>query len=316
MPTRPTSTPYRFATNPGTRTTPSAGRKASGWEIGDPADPLQWNDLWGVLSDWVDYLADISPASDVLVAETFRVVDPAGPTTRGALTWDTIGGNAGLAVGSTEGDKPGIFFDGVTGFVIVRQDAGVDLLEIREKGLVNPRGMADPTTGIRFGYDSSDTLQIVHHLGPNGGGWMGIMDIGGAVPSWWLNSAGFLFLYTLAPGDAKQRWNLSIPYESTQASGFPKILTLAATFVNAAADLSVKLIRITRSTGAETTIGSAITSASPSHTYAAGGYQTDPTIYDYCFEAVTTGLAGGAASTDGVQNIRATINHYALNPSV
>jgi hypothetical protein len=315
MPTRPAAPP-EWATNGGTRTVPTLARQGTGWVSGEPIDPLQCNDLWGEAFDWIGYLADIIPASNVIEAEVFRVVDPAGPTTRGALTWDTIGGNAGVAVGSTEGDKPGIFFDSVTGFVIVRQDAGVDLLEIREKGLINPRGMADPTSGIRFGYDSSDTLQIVHHLGPNGGGWMSIMDVGGAVPSDWLISAGFVFLYTSAAGDAKQRWNLSIPYESGQVSGFPKIITLAGTFVNAAADLSVKLIRITRSTGAETTIGSAITSAAASHTYAAGGYQTDPTLYDYCFEAVTTGLAGGVTSTDGVQNIRATINHYALNPSV
>lgn len=315
MPTRPSS-PIVWATNGGTRTVPTLARQGTGWAVGEPIDPKQCNDLWGEAFDWIGYLANIVPASNEVNAETFRVVDPAGPTTRGVLTWDTVGGNPGLVVGSTQNDMPGIFFDSVTGFVIVRQDAGVDLLEIREKGLINPRGMAHLTTGIRFGYDSSDTLQIVHHLGPNGGGWMSIMDVGGAVPSWWLNSAGFCFLYTNTVGDAKQRWNLSIPYESSQVSGFPKIITLAATFVNAAADLAVKLIRITRSTGAETTIGSAITSASPSHTYAAGGYQTDPTLYDYCFEAVTTGLAGGVASTDGVQNIRATVNHLALNPSV
>ena len=92
MPTRP-STPYRWGTNAGARVAPSLARQGTGWAMNEPIDPLQCNDLWGQLSDWVDYLADVVPASNVFEAEVFRVVDPAGPTTRGALTWDTIGGN-------------------------------------------------------------------------------------------------------------------------------------------------------------------------------------------------------------------------------
>jgi hypothetical protein len=175
MPTRP-STPYRWATNGGARTAPTLARQGTGWVLGEPIDPAQCNDIWGTLSDWVDYLADVVPASNIFEAEVFRVVDPAGPTTRGALTWTTIGGNAGLVVGGNAGGLPGIFFDNVTGYVKILQSTGpVVLLEIQPAGMVGPKAVADAVYGARFQYDYTDLLTLDHDFSPSGGGYTPIV---------------------------------------------------------------------------------------------------------------------------------------------
>lgn len=323
MPTRPAAPP-EWATNGGTRTVPTLARQGTGWAVGEPIDPKQCNDLWGEAFDWIGYLADIVPASNVVVAEVFRVVDPAGPTTRGALTWDTIGGNAGVAVGSTEGDKPGIFFDSVTGFVIVRQDAGVDLLEIREKGLVNPRGMADPTSGIRFGYDFSDTLQIVHPFGPGTGGWMAVTS--GSTPAGEASPqivprivAGAEFWQLYNPGsialDLEFRRPLLFAAESSQASGFPVLKELSAVFDGASGAFNVTLSRINRATGAGSVVGG-VSSMAPTNNFGGVGHTTTPLTHDYVLVLRAAGVAATTATVDAVRCILLKVNHHSLNPSI
>lgn len=58
----PTSTPYRWATDPGARTTPTLARQATGALPGETAPARIANDLWGVSSDWVAYLPEVLPS--------------------------------------------------------------------------------------------------------------------------------------------------------------------------------------------------------------------------------------------------------------
>lgn len=314
MPTRP-STPYRWGTNAGARVAPSLARQGTGWVMNEPIDPLQCNDIWGQLSDWVDYLADVIPASNVITAEVFRVVDPAGPTNRGALTWDNIGGNDGLVVGSTEGDEPGFFFDSVTGYVIARQNAGVDLLEIRPKGLLGPRALPD-ADGVRFGFDSTAKLQLVHDVSPQSRAYMVHMVTLAATPCVMVFGAGNVALYNGDATTAQQavfRSQIALPIEAGQTTRFPVIKKLEATFTGAADDLEIAVIRITKSTGAETSLG-LIKASAAANTFG-GGSTTDPLTYTYALEVRSpAALAVGALTVDGVRNVLLTIDWMTLNP--
>jgi hypothetical protein len=100
--------------------------------------------------------------------------------------------------------------------------------------------------------------------------------------------------------------------ETDQTSGFVKIETLVATFFGSAADLEVSLIEITRSTGAESVLGT-ITSADPIETFA-GGHVVNPETKRYCLEIRANPSTGFTA--DGVRAIRLLCAHESLNPSV
>lgn len=316
MPTRP-STPYRWGTNAGARVAPSLARQGTGWAMNEPIDPLQCNDLWGQLSDWVDYLADVVPASNVFEAEVFRVVDPAGPTARGALTWTTIGGNAGLVVGGNAGGLPGIFFDNTTGYVKILQSTGpVVMLEVQPTGMVGPLAVAGADGG-RFGYDSTDLLDLLHDFGPASGGYMPILTSAPALPPFFLVSGGSVKIYNpnAAPFDCALRRPVRCPYDPamTGPGRFPKVVTLSATFTGAATDIGVRLIRIQRSTGVETIEGT-ITQAAPVYTFAGSGLVLDPEFRDYTIEVFSTGLAGTTGTTDTVRAIRLDALHALLLP--
>jgi hypothetical protein len=243
-------------------------------------------------------------------------VDPAGPTTRGALTWDTIGGNPGLVIGSTDGDKPGIFFDSVTGFVIVRQDAGVDLLEIREKGLLGPRALAD-ADGVRFGFDSTAKLHLVHDVSPQSRAYMVHMVTLTPITCAMVFGAGNVSLYNGSAVAAQQavfRSQIALPIEAGQTTRFPVIKKLEATYTGTADDLEIAVIRITKSTGAETSLG-LINASTPSNTFG-GGSTTDPLTYTYALEIRSdAALATGALTADGARNVLLTIDWMTLNPS-
>ena len=316
MPTRP-STPYLWATNGGARVAPTLARQGTGWAMNEPIDPLQCNDLWGQLSDWVDYLADVIPASNIITAETFRVVDPAGPTTRGALTWTTIGGDAGLVVGGNAAGLPGIFFDNVTGYVKILQSTGpIEMLEVRPKGLLGPRALPD-ADGVRFGFDSTARLQLVHDVSPQSRAYMVHMVTLAGTPCVMVFGAGSASLYNGDATTAQQavfRSQIALPIEAGQTTRFPVIKKLEATYTGTADDLEIAVIRITKSTGAETSLG-LINDSTPSNTFG-GGSITDPLTYTYALEIRSdAALATGALTADGVRNVLLTIDWMTLNPS-
>ena len=315
MPSRP-STPYRWATTGGARVAPTLARQGTGWVSGEPIDPLQCNDIWGQLSDWVDYLADVIPASNVIEAETFRVVDPAGPTTRGALTWTTIGGNAGLVVGGNAGGLPGIFFDNVTGYAKILQATGpVVMLEIQPTGMVGPKAVPGADGG-RFGYDSTDLLELVHDFGPLTGGYMAVLPSSPTLPPYiYGGTAAKIYNPNAAPLDCVFRRQVLCPYDPamTGPGRFPKVVTLSATFTGAATDIGVRLIRILRSTGAETVEGT-ITQAAPTYTFAGSGLVLDPEFRDYCIEVFSTALGATTLTTDTVRAIQLAVAHALLLP--
>lgn len=54
----PSSNPYRWATNTGNRSAPTAGERILGWIAGSPILPRQLNDIVGTISDWVKHYSD------------------------------------------------------------------------------------------------------------------------------------------------------------------------------------------------------------------------------------------------------------------
>lgn len=89
---RPTRVPDAFATDAGTRVAPTAGRLARGYEAGVPVPPLTHNDQWGLNTDWIRYLAEVSPADGVLDFRAWRCPDDAAFT----VEWDGPSGTDGL----------------------------------------------------------------------------------------------------------------------------------------------------------------------------------------------------------------------------
>lgn len=319
MPTRPSS-PIVWATNGGTRTVPTLARQGTGWAVGEPIDPKQCNDLWGEAFDWIGYLASIVPASNVITAETFRVVDPAGPTTRGALTWTTIGGNAGLVVGGNAGGLPGIFFDNTTGFVKILQSTGpVVMLEIQPTGMVGPKAIAD-STGGRFGYDSTDLLTLDHDFSPSGGGYTPIVVnpfVGAGLPASLvaLGTSHLLYNPNAVPQDASFRRPLVIPYDpaSTGPGRFPKLVSIAATYVGATNDLKVRVIKVLKSSGVETVLCT-LDAGTPAFTFAGSGEVTDPQLKHYVVELYSAALGAGLTTADALRTVTLTADHGLLNP--
>lgn len=290
--TRPASTPYRFATDSGVRLEPIAGRKAAGWVPGEPVSALQANDLWGVASDWVVLLEAIAPADGTLAAQALELYDTAG-TPALAATW-TAGSVADSALLTV----------GAVGW------------EWRTTGMVGPLAVAGADGG-RFGYDSTDLLNLVHGFGPATGGYMPLMGSAPALPPFFLVSGGSVKIYNpnAAPYDCALRRPVLCPYDPamTGPGRFPKIVTLSATFTGAATDLGVRLIRIQRSTGAETIEGT-ITRAAPTYTFAGSGLVLDPEFRDYCIEVFSAGLAGTTPTTDTVRAIQLAVAHALLLP--
>jgi len=322
MPTRPAAPP-EWATNGGTRTVPTLGRQGTGWVSGEPIDPLQCNDLWGEAFDWIGYLADIVPASNVVVAETFRVVDPAGPTTRGALTWTTIGGNAGLVVGGNAGGLPGIFFDNTTGFVKILQSTGpVVMLEVQPTGMVGPKAIADAVYGARFQYDYTDLLTLDHDFSPSGGGYTPIVVnpfVGAGLPASLvaLGTSHLLFNPNAVPQNASFRRPLVIPYDpaSTGPALFPKLVSITATYVGATNDFKVRVIKILKSTGAETVLCT-LDAATPTFTFAGSGEITDPQLKHYVVELYSAALGAGLPTADALRTVTVVADHGVLNPII
>lgn len=96
----PTSTPYRWATDPGTRVTPEVGRQQTGARLGESAPSLIANDLWGMLSDWVFYLPDVLPSEHRAAFERVSIRDAASFATEvGAL----VGSSGGVILSSLAG---------------------------------------------------------------------------------------------------------------------------------------------------------------------------------------------------------------------
>ena len=56
MPTKPTTTPYQWATNPGTQEAPSAGKQAAGFVGGAPVPDKIHNHMFGTLFAWLVFL--------------------------------------------------------------------------------------------------------------------------------------------------------------------------------------------------------------------------------------------------------------------
>lgn len=69
MSTLPTSAPFRFATSLASRVAISAARKISGYLGGDPVPDGEHNELFGVNSDWVFWLADRFERTDSSAVE-------------------------------------------------------------------------------------------------------------------------------------------------------------------------------------------------------------------------------------------------------
>lgn len=290
--TRPTSTPYQFATDPGVRLAPIAGRKAEGWVPGEPVSALQANDLWGVASDWVVLLEAIAPADGTLAAQAVELYDTAG-TPALAATW-TAGSVADSAL----------------------LTCGGSTYEFREKGLVGPRALPD-ADGVRFGFDSTATLQIIHDVSPQSRAYMVHMVTLAGTPCVMVFGSGNVALYNGDATTAQQavfRSQIALPIEAGQTTRFPVIKKLEATFAAAADDLEIAVIRITKSTGAEASLG--LIKASAAVNTFGGGSTTDPLTYTYALEVRSpVVLAALALTVDGVRNVRLTIGWMTLNPS-
>lgn len=81
----PTTNPYRWATNTGNRSAPTAGERILGWIAGAPILPRQLNDIIGSISDWVEhYAGTVVPYADLNIVYLWA----AG---MGWFTNDTIG---------------------------------------------------------------------------------------------------------------------------------------------------------------------------------------------------------------------------------
>ena len=291
--TRPTSIPYRFATDSGVRSEPIAGRKATGWVPGEPVSALQANDLWGVGSDWIVLLEAIAANDGTLATQVLELYDT-GATPALAAKWE-----AGSVANSAK----------------LTCDTGV--FEFRAKGEVGPRATA-AADGVRYGYDSSDRLQIVYDVSPQSRAYMVHMVTLSASPCTVVTAAGSAGVYNPDAGTAQQavfRSQIQIPTESTQTGRFPIIKQLTGTFTGAADDLEIAVIRITRSSGAEASLG-LIKSSAATNTFG-GGVTTDPLTYTYALELRSAAaLPGGGLTTDGVRNVLLTVDWMSLNPSL
>lgn len=77
MATRPTTVPDEFGTNAGVRVAPTPERNAEGFPAGGPVGEGVQTYLHGTSVDWVRYVAELSPASDVLAFREWRCIDNA-----------------------------------------------------------------------------------------------------------------------------------------------------------------------------------------------------------------------------------------------
>ena len=284
--------PYLWATNPGTRTTPTVGRQATGWIAGEPVSASQANDLWGTSLDWIALLSEIAPADGTLTAQVIEVYDLAGPPVLAAT----------ISVGATTPSA--------------RITVGSTNLELREKGLIGPCAIED-ADGVWFGYRTGAALRINHDFSPQQRGYTTLMETLAAIPCVMVFGTPDIALYN---GDAVTaqralfRSQIEIPAHSSQTARFPVLKNLSATFTGAAVDLQIRVIEITRATGAETVVAT-ITSAAPSSTFG-GGYTTTPTTKSYAMEIRSAAaLATGALTTDYFRNLILQIDWYSLNPS-
>ncbi len=70
---RPTDLPGSgWATNGGSRTAIDTAKWAEGWVAGEPVPSLKFNDLLGQVTDWVEYLQDLSPTDGNLLADSIK----------------------------------------------------------------------------------------------------------------------------------------------------------------------------------------------------------------------------------------------------
>jgi len=294
--TRPTSTPYQFATDPGVRLEPIAGRKAQGWLPGQPVSALQANDLWGVASDWIVLLDAIAPADGTLAAQAVELYETVGPPSL-AATWSagSVADSALLTVGAVG-------------------------WEWRTTGMVGPKAVADAVYGARFQYDSTDLLTLDHDFSPSGGGYTPIVlntVVGANLPASLiaLGTSHVLHNPNAVARTATLRRPLIIPYDpaSTGPALFPKLISITATFVGATGDFQIRVIRILKSSGAETVLGT-IDAATPTFTFAGTGEITDPQLKHYVVELYSFGLGAGLSTVDQLRTVTVVADHGVLNP--
>jgi len=294
--TRPTSTPYQFATDPGVRLEPIAGRKAQGWVPGEPVSALQANDLWGVASDWVVLLDAIAPADGTLAAQAVELYDTAA-TPALAATW-TAGSVADSALLTV----------GAVGW------------EWQTTGMVGPKAIADAVYGARFQYDSTDLLTLDHDFSPSGGGYTPIVVnpfVGAGLPASLvkLTTSHLMFNPNAVAQDASFRRPLIISYDpaSTGPALFPKLVSITATYVGATNDFKVRVIKILKSNGAETVLCT-LDAATPTFTFAGTGEITDPQFKHYVVELYSAALGAGLTTADALRTVTLVADHGVLNP--
>lgn len=101
MATRPTTVPSAFATNGGTRVAPTPARNATGFQSAEAVPPLTNNELMGLNRDWVIYLSELSPSSDVLAFREWECLDDSSYEIR----WSDASSPAsdGLLIGDIKG---------------------------------------------------------------------------------------------------------------------------------------------------------------------------------------------------------------------
>ena len=319
----------KWATNAGTRETVGSAKWAEGWTPGEPVPAKKFNDVIGKITDMLDYFQTLSPTDGV-----WTVI--ASGTTYGTLGYSTTSGSW-LTLTSANG-RSGVQIEAgsATAAQIIRQTmtpgaspiwqvtydpagANTIMLKVGALGLIGPTAVASVSTGIRYGYPSSDKIRVSYPVGPELGGYEPVYDNGGALPVHQRSGGSSEFrkvgnASALNSGVARMRRPLVIPYVPAHLSGDPILQVLSATFSGSSTDLEVAVVEVDTATGTETDIA-VIDQSAPSATGLA--VTLTPASASYFIEDRSTGsLSALGLTNDAVRNTAITVDHQAVVPSV
>lgn len=318
-----------WATNVGTRDTIDTAKWAAGWKPGEPVPALKFNSLLGSITDWIEYLQTSSPTEGVwTVIHSGTTYGTLGySTTSGSwLTLTSANGRSGVQIEAGSATSTHVVRQTMTPgaspvWQVTYDPSGADtiMLKVGSLGMIGPTAVASVSTGIRYGYPSSDKIRVSYPVGPELGGYEPVYDSGGADPVF-QRSGGSSEFRKLGNANAsnagvvRMRRPLVIPYVPAHLSGNPILQVLSAVFSGSSTDLEVAVVEIDLASGAETDLA-AIDQSSPSATGIAA--TLDPSSYVYCIETRSTGSVSALGLTnDAVRATSITVDHQAVVPSV
>lgn len=332
--------PTRWATNTGARDPDPlpAGLYATGWQPGQVLPARALNSLEGQLSDWVDYIAQLFPASGQMSLTRLDLYEGLlpGGTLAGTFTVRTYAGlggvdivmlrhedtpaTVGIGVGSADGDQTTLLIQGSTNRATMMDIAGPAehwysdaAVGIHASVGVEALGDAD---GGRYRYPVGSEYGLIHRLGPAYGGWsmlhktmlaapvLAVVGVAGRV--------ALLNTHAVTPQDGSYRRHLDVNPTGDGCTVYaPTITGLAGIFaLGIVSDLVVRLIQADNA-GTETTLAT-VTGAAPNWT---GSVQMVPGR-DYYVELYAAALGASALTAQDVRDVVVVLDHGHITPGV